>query len=341
MEPPMRIRLKYVYRQRRADGKIGHRFERPGFPKTWLKSAPGTPEFIAEWSRLMKGEVAPPATRHVPQGSISWLVNQYQASAKWAGLADATRMQRRKIFRTITNQSPDVPAMALTAADMRRWRDNRASTPAAANNLLKAFSSLYAWGVEMDHVAENPVRGVKHLPMKKGGHAPWTAEDMRRFRAYWPDDSKPHLALCLLLFTACRRSDVVKLGRQHVRDGWISFRQTKTGDPVEMPMLQPLAEAIRDCHDMTFLTTQYGGPFKAESFGNWFRKVCNEAGVSKSAHGIRKAAGALLAEMGCTMSEIAAVLGHSDERTTSIYTRSAQRRVLAKSAMEKMAGFKW
>ena len=45
--------------------------------------------------------------------------------------------------------------------------------------------------------------------------------------------------------------------------------------------------------------------------------------------------------MGCTENEIMAVLGHSDERTTSIYTRSASRRMLAESAMRKMAGFKW
>jgi len=70
-------------------------------------------------------------------------------------------------------------------------------------------------------------------------------------------------------------------------------------------------------------------------------ELCAAAGVTKGAHGLRKAAGGLLAEMGCTENEIRAVLGHADERTTAIYTRSASRRMLAASAMKKMEGVKW
>lgn len=87
--------------------------------------------------------------------------------------------------------------------------------------------------------------------------------------------------------------------------------------------------------------TEHGKPFSVAGFGNWFREQCEFAGVRKRAHGLRKAAGGLLAEMGCTENEIMAVLGHADERTTAIYTRSASRRMLAKSAMNKMARFKW
>jgi len=39
----------------------------------------------------------------------------------------------------------------------------------------------------------------------------------------------PRLALALLLYTAQRRSDVVKMGRQHVRAGVLTVKQAKTG----------------------------------------------------------------------------------------------------------------
>ena len=105
-------------------------------------------------------------------------------------------------------------------------------------------------------------------------------------------------------------------------------------------ILPPLA-AVLPRDRMTFLLTEHGKPFSVKGFGNWFRVQCDAAGVAKSAHGLRKAAGGLLAEMGCTENEIMAVLGHADERTASIYTRSASRRVLAESAMRKMEGLKW
>ena len=337
----MRHRLRYVYRQRRRNGSWGYRFERPGYPKAWLKSTPHTPEMLAEWSMLMQGVVADHAPRHVAQGSLSWLVNQYRASAAWAELAPATKSQRSAFYTQITDQAPDAQFAALTAADLRRWRDNRAATPGAANNLIKSFSALYGWGVEMGHVTENPAKQVKRLKAKrKGGFPAWTIEDLRQFRARWPVGSKPYLAMCLLLFTACRRADVVRLGRQHVHKGWIEFDQDKTGERVEVPILPPLA-AVLPRDRMTFLLTEHGKPFAVKGFGNWFRVQCDAAGVAKSAHGLRKAAGGLLAEMGCTENEIMAVLGHADERTTAIYTRSASRRMLAESAMKKMEGLKW
>ena len=129
----------------------------------------------------------------------------------------------------------------------------------------------------------------------------------------------------------------MRLGRQHVKDGWLISRQQKTGERVGIPILPPLADAINGLTGMTFLTTAYGQPFTSNGFGNWFREAARAAGVTKSAHGMRKAAGALLTEMGCTMSEIAAILGHSNEQTTAIYTRSAGRRRLAERAMAELA----
>lgn len=74
----------------------------------------------------------------------------------------------------------------------------------------------------------------------------------------------------LLLFTACRRSDVVELGRQHILDGWIIFEQTKTGGRVEVPILPPLTKVL-PADRVTFLVTERGASFSVEGFGNWFR----------------------------------------------------------------------
>ena len=73
------------------------------------------------------------------------------------------------------------------------------------------------------------------------------------------------------------------MGRQHVRGGILSIRQQKTGTLVEIPILTELQEALDvvPANQLTFLTTEYGQPFTAAGFGNWFRQRCNEAGISK------------------------------------------------------------
>ena len=40
----------------------------------------------------------------------------------------------------------------------------------------------------------------------------------------------------LLLYTVQRRGDVVRMGRQHIRDGMIAARQNKTGTMLSIPI---------------------------------------------------------------------------------------------------------
>ena len=63
----------------------------------------------------------------------------------------------------------------------------------------------------------------------------------------------------------------------------------------------------------TFLAARFGKPFTDPRFGNWFGKRCEEAGVPGRANGLRKAAAARRAELGCSDREIMAVTGHDDE----------------------------
>jgi len=89
---------------------------------------------------------------------------------------------------------------------------------------------------------------------------------------------------------------------------------------------------------MTFLVTEFGKPFTSNGFGNRFRKWCNEAGLKHcSAHGLRKAAAAKLAEGGSTEHEIMAVTGHQTSKEVQRYTKAAQQKKMAQSAMAKMS----
>ena len=92
------------------------------------------------------------------------------------------------------------------------------------------------------------------------------------------------------------------------------------------------------CGDLTFLVTEFGRPFTAAGFGNAFRRWCDQAGLKDcSAHGLRKAAAARLAELGATELEIGAVTGHRTSKEISRYTRAARQKILAERAMAKLS----
>jgi integrase len=173
------------------------------------------------------------------------------------------------------------------------------------------------------------------------GFRTWTEEDIAAFEARHPAGTRARLALALLLYTAQRRSDVVRLGRQHVRDGVIEVRQQKTSVALVIP-LHPALAAILDAtpnKHLTFLVTRDGKPFTPPGFTNWFRDMCKLAGLPRglSAHGLRKAACRRLAEAGCSANMIAAVSGHVSLREIQRYTAAADQARMARTAIDTMA----
>jgi integrase len=94
------------------------------------------------------------------------------------------------------------------------------------------------------------------------------------------------------------------------------------------------------CGDLTFIAGERGQPLTKESFGNLFRIACKAAGVTGSAHGVRKIAATRAANAGATVAQLEAIFGWSGGRMASLYTRSADRERLAKEAMHKLANEK-
>jgi integrase len=144
----------------------------------------------------------------------------------------------------------------------------------------------------------------------------------------------------LLLYTGVRRSDVVTLGRQMVRDGWLHLTEAKGRErqpkhraiPI-LPELASIIDATPSGH-MTYLVTEFGKPFTAAGFGNKFRDWCNQAGLPHcSAHGLRKAGATIAADNGATEHQLMAIYGWASPKQAALYTRRANRRKLAGDAM--------
>ncbi len=80
--------------------------------------------------------------------------------------------------------------------------------------------------------------------------------------------------------------------------------------------------------------TEFGKPFTAAGFGNWFRKRCDEAGLKHcSAHGLRKAGVTIGADNGATEHQLMAIYGWESPKQAALYTRKANRKKLAGAAM--------
>jgi integrase len=273
----------------------------------------------------------------VKAGSISALIVSYFGAPQFLGLAPATQQTYRNILERFRAEHGDKPVALLTRQHLNAMLATKINTPAAANHWLRLIRVLMTFAVEEGFRKDNPATGIKNIKNRSEGFHTWNEDEIASFEAKHPVGTKARLALGLLLYTAQRRSDVIRMGRQHVRDGVVHVRQQKTGSPLAIPMHPDLAAIIdaTPSDHLTFLTTILGKPFTAAGFGNWFRDRCDEAGLPKecASHGLRKAACRRLAEAGCSANVIASISGHATLAEVTRYTKAADQKRMARDGM--------
>src|SRR5262249_20404443 len=150
----------------------------------------------------------------------------------------------------------------------------------------------------------------------------WTEPEIEQFEAHHAIGTQARLAQALLLYAGQRRSDVIVMGRQHVRDGVLQVRQQKTGTRLLIPIHPALAEVLAASPkgDLVCVWGRGRQPYTAAGFGTLSRQWCAAAGLPHcSSHGLRKVACRRLAEAGCTAHEIMSVSGQKSLQEVQRY----------------------
>jgi integrase len=331
-------RLPFLQYERSRHGTLTYYVRMGKGPRLRIKGEYGSEEFMAAYHAAIAGKPLPAARPERDAKSLAWLIARYRETTAWADFKPATQRQREAILRQVISRAGHVPFKAIERAHIVAGRDERRATPHQANHFLKVMRHLFAWAKEAQHIESDPTEGVSFAKAETEGHATWTVEEIRRFEAHWPIGTRQRLAMAVLLYTGLRRGDAVRLGRQHIRDGWIALPKTeKTGERIDMPLAPALADIVArsPTGDLALISTETGAPRAKAGFGNWFREACDAAGVPGSAHGLRKALATLAAEGEATEAELEALFGWRDRQTSTIYTRAASKKKLAASALRK------
>jgi integrase len=336
----MRRPPKYVNGYIDRHGKPRFYFRRAGFKGVALPGLPWSPEFMAAYEEAFtgQGKVEIGAKRTIP-GTVRALAVSYFQSVDFRSMQVSTQGVYRNIIEAFCREHGDKRAAALQRQHIVKLMAARANKPESANGLRKVLRAMMKHAVEMGMRADDPTRDVRAFRVKSDGYHSWTEVEIEQFEMTHAVGTRARLAFALLLYTGQRRSDVVRMGRQHIREGLLQVRQQKTGTRLLIPVHPSLVAIIAESgvEHMTFLTTQFGKPFAVAGFGNWFRDQCNTAGLRHcSAHGLRKSAARRLAEAGCTEHEIAAITGHASLREVQRYTRAVDQKRLAVAAMAKV-----
>lgn len=328
---PGAVRLKYLNRAGTwPSGNPRLYYRPPGQKGIPLPDLPKEhPDFLTAYAKHAKGQPV-----KSPHGSIGAAIGAYLASEHYLTRAASTRAVWRRYLDDTRNRYGKGQMADLRPRHIRLALAEFSAHE--ANNRLKAWRALCRWAIDVGLIDTDPARDVRkrETPLTDG-HAPWTRNDVERFRAHWPIGSAQRLAFEVMHHMGCAIVDALKVGDANVQDGWIVYTRQKSGTVAMSPMrggpdwFEP-SDMLQRCLDarparhMLWITTAQGRARSPKSASQWFSAACRAAGIEgKAAHGIRKYRASVFRENGATPDQRMAVLGHDTSAQEAHYSKSA------------------
>jgi integrase len=279
-------------------------------------------------------------------GTIDDALPRYYESMKFKQGGEGWRKDRRRILEAFRAEygrfevrefEPHlIDRILAKKLEQRVINGRKVGGSAAAVRLREQLLLFFKWAAKQKLVAENPVEDADTPAHKGSGFYRWTEGDIAKFRKHWALGTKPRLALELMLWTGTRRGDARLLPPP--RNGRFVGNAGKTGKEFDMPVAPPLTKAIEAMAAVgmtTLLVTEYGKPFSAAGFGNWFKDQCRKAGLPQcTAHGLRKALTRRGAEAHVPQQGLKALGQWSDDREVATYVAGVNQTRLRENAID-------
>ncbi|MFQ3456935.1 tyrosine-type recombinase/integrase [Bradyrhizobium sp. UFLA01-814] len=381
---------RYLYVDISQRGQVRHYVQlRNRLPKIRIRTEFGTAAFDTEVDTAIAAQIALygnaadyinaqkqrneprpalPGTPAAP-GTLRWYWNGYKRSDHWfgdlsvghLGLAESTRLQRTGLIESLLPENGEKPFAVLTRKVIKA--EMKARTPSQAGNLLSAVRGMIRWMIDENHLDEDddPTIGLKSGKAKasreSGGFAPWTEDDMARYRAKWPLGTEARLMFDILHYTFLRLGDAHRFGPPHLRQivrkmaVQIATEKSRGNTTVTVPVHPEFAASLKAARASNIIGAEvFTGkvvrgriqPMNKKAWAAKFKKYAVLAGVNepkKSCHGVRKARAEVAAYADCTESQMMAMFGWTDPKMPAHYIAQANRERLGISGMEKIVTF--
>jgi integrase len=307
-----------------------------------LPGEPGTTEFMDAFAAAERGMAE---EANLP-GTLGALFAAYRASPEFTGLADRTKRDYQKVLDYLKPLGP-LPLLEIDRAYLYEVRDKafKKRKRRFANYVIQVLSRLFNWAKRRGIADDNPAADIE--PVRRPRDAPvynraWTDEEFETVMAAAPRELR--VALALGGYLGLREGDMIAVTWKAYDGTAFEIRQNKTGEPLWVPAPKEL-RAILDKtkrRSPVIVVGRRGRPYTTSGFQTRFfylmRKLRNAGKVTRglSFHGLRHTAGRRLAEAGCDPRTIAVMLGQKTTAMGEHYSRQADKRRLARSAVAKL-----
>lgn len=319
----------FVYERKRR-GVTYIYYERRGCKSERIIATPGTPEFAAEYARLLNGVTPLPKGR-----SFGTLVKSYRASKRFRDLAPRTQRDYETVLEYIDQKLGPLPVAGMQRKDVIRAQSVNADTVRFANYIVQILRIILEHAINLGWIALNPAKGVLMIKSGRATREAWPAELVTAYRATAPLGTRQRLIFELCIGTGQRIGDVLRMRWNDIQNGGVNVKQGKTKHSLWIPITPHLQAAldVTPKKGMTICAQATGKPTSYVGASALVRAVRTTIGaLDYDLHALRHTTTAELSALGCTDELIMAVTGHKTAAMVRLYAGPARQIARAKIA---------
>jgi integrase len=206
-------------------------------------------------------------------------------------------------------------AKAIARADVAQLMARLDDTPALANQVAAAASSIFSWGIKQELVPLNPCRLVDRNASKSRERVLSDSE----IPLFWSELSP---ALKMILLTGQRPGEVAHMCREHIKDGWwemagapmpeLDWPGTKNGQSHRVWLSKPVLALLANFFDGT----------KHTRLDNEMRELCAKLKIERATpHDLRRTFSSKVTALGFGRDAMNRVTNHKEGGIADVYDR--------------------
>ena len=186
--------------------------------------------------------------------TIEQACDKYLADAKARELREPTLYKFRLLFRQLQDFARDKGLVFVSDFNLDNLRQFRASWPnknESARVKLGNLKSFFRFCDDAKWIQDNPTRGLKAGRVVETSIVPITADEFKRILKACAEHSnrknrqRLRALVLLMYYSALAIRDAVTLRRDHVRNGKLFLRRTKTETDVLCPLPAEVLTALK------------------------------------------------------------------------------------------------
>ena len=307
-------RLRYVTRRQNRSGGSRWYWQRPGFPMRRLANNPV--ERFAEAFRL---NAAADGGGEIVDGTVGWAIGKYRLSDRYCRLAPSTHRTYERWLGHFEKTIGDRPLAQISRRVVMEIRDRLRDKPATQRHALAVLALIFKQGRNYGVIDANPVVELE-LSRPAPRRQVWQPHEIEAFLQAC-DDPGVKLAFQILRYSAQRPGDVCAMTWAQYDGEVIRLRQQKTGVLLDVPCHADLRTILNVAprRGTVICTTRTGRPLTRRRLTELVQRIREKAGLDHlQLRDLRRTAVVNMAEAGAEVPQIAAVTGHSIDRTANI-----------------------